>query len=511
MPLPDGDEAAEFDRKAIREQGVPAPVLMENAGRGAAGVLARLWPRGPVVVVAGSGNNGGDGLVLARTLMAQGREVTLLPVGSRTFPDPLLHGWSVPVVPPPDDDAALLALLEGAAVLVDGLLGTGAKGAPRGAVKRLIRAMNDSGRPILALDLPSGVDANTGATPGASVLADTTVSFGAPKLGTLRFPGRIRAGRLIVVEIGFPPMGEGDARSALITASWARSQRPVRSVVGHKKSSGWVLVLAGSRGMAGAAVLAARGALRAGAGYVQVASVAANREILQEAVPEAIFLDLSDHAALADSAEACDTLVAGPGLGRSEETGEALDAVLAASGKGGIVLDADALHHLGEGRLPSFAEASSPDRRLLTPHPGEMVQLGGERDAILEDPLESARRGAERWSSTLLLKGSPSVVAAPGGSPVLVASSGSSDLARAGMGDVLGGVAGAFLARGCSAGVAAGLALHFTGRAAAISGKRESLLPSDVAESLSEALTEPLPGVSGLDLPWVTLDLEPAR
>ena len=540
-----GEEAARVDREAITARGVSSAVLMENAGRSAALILDRIWPEGTVVVAVGSGHNGGDGLVLARTLAAQGRTVRLVTPASRSSDDPLLHGWTLPVHSPahpplnspahsrsaasPADEAGgdgWEGALADAAVIVDALLGTGAGGPPRPAYASLIRAIRGSGVPVLSLDLPSGVDATSGEVVGEAVQATVTVAFGAPKVGCLRFPGRARTGRLIAVEIGFPPPEPGMADAQLITPGWVELHRPRRPAVTHKKAQGRVVILAGSDGMAGAAVLAARGALRAGAGYVQVASLPSNREVLQQAVPEAIFVDATDEEALAAAVRACDVLVAGPGIGTDGAAAGRLDALLPLPNPGGIVLDADGLTLLGAGALENWSGAASPSRRLLTPHPGEMARLGATPEWIRDDPLAAAREGAERWQSALLLKGNPSVVAAPDSaqvpppdfappaaearSPVLVSATGSSDLARAGMGDVLAGVAGAFLARGCTGREAGALALHFTGRAAQLSGLRESLLPSDVAEALAEAMNEAAPARSELRFPFITLDLGPA-
>jgi len=187
IPAPTGPESAAFDRRAIDILGVPQRVLMENAGRSAAQLLAELFPEGRVAVVVGAGNNGGDALVLARTLKSWGRDVRAVLVADRDPEEPLLHGWSLPL----EDDTALeearggSALLGSAAVVVDGILGTGVRGAPRERQARAITRVNGSGRPVLALDVPSGVDSTTGAVPGEAVRARVTVAFGAPKLGTL--------------------------------------------------------------------------------------------------------------------------------------------------------------------------------------------------------------------------------------------------------------------------------------------------------------------------------------
>jgi ADP-dependent NAD(P)H-hydrate dehydratase / NAD(P)H-hydrate epimerase len=507
-----------MDRYAMDFLGVAPDVLMERAGEAAARVLEALFPRGAVVVVVGGGNNGGDGVVLGRCLHAAGRPVRILVLGDRPAPDPLLHDHPVPSGPAPDDPSALEGILAEAGAIVDGLLGTGIRGAPREPQAALIRAINAAPAPVLSLDVPSGVDADTGAARGEAVRAAATVAFGAPKLGTLLFPGRELTGRLMAVDIGFPPWEPGMAGARLITPGWASDRRPRRSLVTHKNAEGRLLILAGRPGMAGAAVLAARGALRAGAGFVRVASAPENRVVIQGAVPEAVFVDSSDTGALLEAAGESDALAAGPGWGTGPEEARTLDRLLAEAAPPGILLDADGLTLLGGGMLEAFSGAGRSGRRLLTPHPGEMARLGGSRESIERDPMGAARQGAGRWEAAILLKGTPSLVAsppggsgAPDGGPVLIASAGSSDLARAGMGDVLTGVAGAFLARGASATDAAGLALHLTGRAGALAALGESLLPSDVAEYLSLALAEEGDGVTDLDLSELLLDLDPPR
>jgi ADP-dependent NAD(P)H-hydrate dehydratase / NAD(P)H-hydrate epimerase len=513
VPVPTGAEAAAFDRHAIDVVGVPEAVLMENAGRSAALVLDRIFPRGKVAVLAGRGNNGGDGIVLARTLRAAGREVRLVGVG-RSGEEALLHGHGPSPEPLPDRPEELGALLAEAEVVVDALLGTGVRGAPRGPLPQVIREVNRSGRPVLALDLPSGVDADSGTTPGAAVAARVTVAFGAPKLGTLLHPGRERAGRLVAVEIGFPPWPEAAAGHRLITPGWVAGLRPRRALRTHKNAEGRLLLLAGRPGMAGAAVLAARAALRAGAGFVRIASDPRNREILQSAVPEAVFVDALDGQALLEAAAASDALAAGPGMGTDPSAGERLGRLLEGASLSGLLLDADALTLLGRGDLPDLPGTWKPTRRLLTPHPGELGRIVGEEVAVDGGlPGDGARAAARRWNAVCLLKGTPSVVAPAGGEGVLrVSGTGSSDLARAGMGDVLTGVAGAFLARGLGGADAASVALHLTGRAAALAPRGgEGLLPSDVADGLPEALREQGDGRTELHLPFVTLDLGAPR
>lgn len=525
--LPTGRESAAFDQRAISETGVPSTVLMECAGRAAALVVQRLHPRGRIVVVAGGGNNGGDGVVMARSLTAWGRDVELVVAGERPDPDPLLHGWSLPRTSAPENADGLRDALGRADVVVDALLGTGIRGAPRDPAAAVIRSIAACGRPVVALDVPSGVDADTGAVGGEAVRADVTVAFGTPKLGCLMHPGRERAGRLVAVEIGFPPWSQDDASARLVTRGWAASRRPRRPPVTHKNAEGRLLLVAGSPELAGAAVLSARGALRAGVGFLRVAAPPELRGLLQAAVPEAVHVDAKDHDALTAAVRASDAVAVGPGLGTGSAAREGFRRLLEARADRALLLDADALNLLATDALdlPAAdaldlpADDDSAERAptgggvLLTPHPGEAARLlACDPGDVLADPPGAARRISERHGAATLLKGTPSLVApADPAEPLLVSGEGSSDLARAGMGDVLTGVAAAFLARGSTPSVAGGLALHFTGRAADLAGMGEALLPTDVARWMHEALAEDGDGASDLGLPLVLLDLPPAR
>ena len=276
VPVLTADEMRAWDRAAIDRHGVPEPVLMESAGRASASVIHRLYPTGRVLVACGSGNNGGDGMVVARTLLAWGREVRVLAAGSRPPADALRHGWVVDTV----GVDALEPAVAWADVLVDALLGTGSTGAPRDPYGRVIRAMNGAGKPVVALDGPSGVDFTTGAAAGEAVRAEVTVTFGAPKRGLLLFPGRERCGRIVCVEIGFNPL-EGSPGARLITPAWAARHLPAVHASAHKGDMGRVVIVAGRPGMAGASVLAGMGALRAGAGMAVLVAPDANRQIVQ--------------------------------------------------------------------------------------------------------------------------------------------------------------------------------------------------------------------------------------
>ncbi|MFS8636499.1 MAG: NAD(P)H-hydrate dehydratase [Gemmatimonadota bacterium] len=498
-------EAAALDREARERHGVPERVLMEDAGRSAALILDRLYPRGRVVAAVGSGNNGGDALVLLRTLRAWGREVAAVVAGSRE-PDPgLTHGHDVPILPFESHAAAFA----GAEVLVDGILGTGASGAPRGRAAEAIRALNASGRPIVALDLPSGVDATTGQVPGEVVSAAVTVTFGWPKLGLFFPPARWACGRILAVEIGFPPLDpEREPPAMLITPAWAAARLPARRPDAHKGSVGRVLIAGGGYGMAGAAATAVRAAMRAGAGYVRLAAPELNREVLQARVPEAVYADLDDAGAVQAAAAAVDAALIGPGFGRDDAARHRLALVLEATRGLPTLLDADALTLLAE-EPDRLCDVAAERPLLVTPHPGEMGRLvRREAGEIVAAPLDAARAAAERFGCVVLLKGAPSVVAAPG-APVLIATLHSSDLATAGMGDQLGGVAAAFMAAGAAPRDAAGLALHYCGRAADLAARGRSLLPDDVSEAMDRAFADPGAEAPPLGFPFITFDQPP--
>jgi ADP-dependent NAD(P)H-hydrate dehydratase / NAD(P)H-hydrate epimerase len=523
VALPTGAEASAFDARAIDRLGVPGPVLMENAGRSAARILSDFVPGGRVTVVAGSGNNGGDGVVLARTLQAWGREVELVVAGDRTTPDPLLHGWSPTRILRVDPDTAESGVLPGlspdrspgtsgawpspdSSVVVDALLGTGIRGAPRAPQAHLIRWMNGMGLPILALDVPSGVDADSGAVEGEAVGARWTVAFGAPKRGTLLHPGRARAGRLLAVEIGFPPWEFGvephQSGGRLLTPGWARRHWIPRELVTHKNAAGRLLLMAGSPGMAGAAILSARGALRAGVGFLHLATPGALRDLVQGAVPGAVHVAMESEEELDEALMAADAVALGPGLGLTSEVARILtrilwrrsEASLTGEGPAPLLLDADALNLLARGALTvADLGLGGAGACLLTPHPGEARRLLDlDSDGVEGDPAPWAQRIAKRWQAAVLLKGNPSVVASSDPPEVvLYSATASSQLGTAGMGDVLTGVAGALLARGLSPMAAGGLALHLTGGAAmrARSGQ-VPILPEDVIRGLAGAIGE---------------------
>lgn len=506
-PAPTAEQAARFDHAAIVQRGVPEPALMENAGRQAALIIEHLFPGRRFVALVGSGNNGGDALVCLRALAAWGRTVTAIVVGERPAPDPVLHGWELPVVEfdPSRRGAAgeLARILAAAEVVIDGLLGTGIRGAPRAAHAAAIRGANAAPGTIVALDTPSGVDGTSGRVPGEAVRADITVAFGWPKLGTLLYPGRERGGRIVAVEIGFPPDGTEDW-ARLITPGWGSSVLPRRPAVTHKNDVGALAIVAGSA-MPGAAILAARSAFRCGAGVVRVCASRGAGEVIGE-VPEALFVDAGDDDALRTAVERSDAVAVGPGLGTGSGARRQLEVTLETRGSRPAVVDADALTLLS---CPGRGEFGGPGGAgiVVTPHPGEMAGLAAcSVGEVQDDRIASARRLAASRGVVTLLKGVPSLVAEPGGALMVSVQEDPSALAVAGMGDVLTGAVGSFLAQGVAPFPAAGLALHVTGLAASRDGLGAALTPSDVVEAIAPALAVRGDGAADLPFPFVNFD-----
>ncbi len=498
LPLPRAPQMAEIDRRAREEHDVPERLLMESAGRSIAEVVQHLFPEGMVAAAVGSGHNGGDAYIALRALASWGRDVVAVQAGSRP-PDPVLaHNWQVAL----DSAGAAQSTFAAAAVVMDGILGTGASGAPKSEQAELIESMNASQGQRVAVDGPSGVDFSTGAVPGACFAADVTVCLGLPKLGLLFQPARSKCGRLIVAEIGFPPVADDEISALVITPDWARARLPRRAPDAHKGDAGYVLIVAGSSGMAGAAVLAARGALAMGAGIVRIASDAANRRICQTAVPEAIFIDIDDDAALAEAGGWAHAVVVGPGLGQDELAQTRLEHALACTGELPVLLDADALNLFAQ-RADDLASLAAKRHVAVTPHPGEMSRLlQSTVEEVRADPVNVAAAAADRFGAAVLLKGAPSVVALKG-EPAFVSSTGSSAAAVGGSGDVLAGACGATLAAGLAPRDALAVALFYCGRAAEL-GPARGRTSLEMVGSLPAALEDP--GATSPMLPFILFD-----
>jgi hydroxyethylthiazole kinase-like uncharacterized protein yjeF len=494
-PLFEAAEMRAADAWAIGEQGVPSLDLMERAGAGLARVTAAAARPGPVRVVIGKGNNGGDGLVVARLLREEGHEVDVL----ATVPPGELQGDPAVnldrlrgAAPEPFGPE----LLEGSGAVVDALLGTGFEGSPREPLASAIAAINSQDAPVVACDVPSGVNASTGEVEGEAARAAVTATFHGSKIGLHVEPGKSHAGRVEVVEIGIP-RGAPSAATAGLISERVLGLYPRRERTGSKFTSGVVVVAGGSLGLTGAPTMAARSAQRAGAGYVQVAVPAPVQPAVDLRLLEQMSRALPDedgfHTAagvevVAEMAARAGAVVLGPGIGRAESAVEFARGVTAAVHTP-LVVDADGLN-AHAGRLELFRERESPT--VLTPHEGELGRLlEVDSDEIKARRLEHAREAAERSGAVVLLKGDDTIVAAPGGL-VAINPAGTPALATAGTGDVLSGLIGALLAKGLAAVEAAALgalAHGLAGRAAADRVGVEHVMAGDVIDTLPAGLT----------------------
>ncbi len=496
--LPDAAQQRALDAWAIGDRGIPGVDLMERAGGGLALLCAELAPAGRVAVVCGRGNNGGDGFVTARLLRERGREVRVLMLadGAEIQGDAKLN---LERLPGPEPLPFGPGALDGAALIVDAILGTGFSGAPREPAAGAIRAINDhrDDAVIVACDVPSGVDASTGEVAAEAVLADATVTFHAAKPGLWIAPGKRHAGALTVVDIGIPAGYQGpDPQIGLITDR-VLAQLPGRDPGSNKFTAGAVLVCGGSRGLTGAPALAAQAAARAGAGYVTVAVPDSLVEILAIKLLEVMQIGLPERdgtlapaavAAALERAQSVQSVVLGPGLGR-EPAAHAFARELARAVPVPLVLDADGLGaHAGEA-LSALSER--PAATILTPHAGELGRLLAQGSSeIGARRLACAREAARRAGAVVVLKGDDTLVADPGGR-VAVSAGDAPALATAGTGDVLSGVIAAALAKDLEPFVAAcaGVFAHAeAGRLAAASIGPEGVIASDVISQLPRAL-----------------------
>jgi ADP-dependent NAD(P)H-hydrate dehydratase / NAD(P)H-hydrate epimerase len=511
-PLPDAQTMRAIDRWAIERQGVDGLELMERAGAAVAGAAERLAADGPVAVLCGKGNNGGDGLVAARLLREAGRAVIVICTAApaelegdarenlERLPGegPLrLDGspWQAVEAEEPRGGGSA-ATLQGSAAIIDALLGTGFQGEPRGEVATAIAAINQAGAPVLSVDVPSGVDASSGVVAGEAVQATVTVTFHAAKPGLWVRPGKAHAGEVEVAEIGIPRGAPMTAATGLLEAA-VLAELPRRSASSNKFVSGHVLLAGGSLGLTGAPAMAARAAMRAGAGYVTAFVPAGLQHLLAGgATPELMTRGLPEAGgALADAGVAQvleasargGALALGPGLGR-EETAVGFARRLARAAKVPMVIDADGLN-AHAGRLQELT--ARPAATVLTPHAGELGRLLELDSAEIEaERLRHACEAASRAAAIVVLKGDDTLIADPSGR-VAVSRGGSPALATAGTGDVLTGVIAALLAQGLEpfTAAAAGVLLHArAGRLAAIAvGAAESVIASDVIEALPRA------------------------
>ena len=507
VPVLSREQMRAFDAHAIDACKVPSLVLMENAGRGAADVVEREMLGGRaegkrVVVVCGTGNNGGDGFVVGRHLLARGARVDAWLAGDpakMTADCRANHaafvgvGGHVEAVPLGQSLVALRDLVDLADVVVDGLFGTGLDRPIAEPLASVVETINASAK-VVALDVPSGMDADTGISMGATVRAKHTVTFAHVKLGHMTGHGAKMSGRLHVVDIGVPPGLRLEQAAAVVERKDVRRWLLPRPLDAHKYRAGHVAVLAGSQGKIGASLLAAQGALRGGAGAATIVTWPGAATALEARVLEVMTARIENGVHLLEQIDAAlankRAVVMGPGFGTGDGAKRAVDHVLATY-TGPIVADADALT-LHAGALDAFKVASG--RAILTPHAGELARLlGTSTEEIESDRFAAAREATSRAHAVVLLKKPYTVIASPDGR-IAINATGNPALATAGAGDVLAGLAGA-LACAMPPFEAAFSAAHLHGAAADAWAARHAdrgLLAGDVAAELPTAIASVL-------------------
>jgi len=501
----------ELDRRTIAEARIPGTTLMERAGAGVVSCLEQTFgpTRGKTVtILCGKGNNGGDGFVVARLLHRRRAKVRVLivtPVSELSRDAATMYRRFVQhagksAVRPYTSKSQAQPLLRDSDILVDALLGTGLSAEITGRYGEAIDGINESRRPVVAVDLPSGLHADTGAVLGRAVQATLTVTLGLPKIGLYQNQGTDLAGLVSFVDIGVPPtyIDAVPSHTTLITNSFVQGVLPMRSQSSHKGTFGHAGIIAGSVGKTGAAAMAAQAALRIGAGLVTVAVPSSVSDVLESKLLEAMTLPMPETKARTFSRTAFDRLAAfiaartaiaiGPGLSTHPETVELVQALIKQLDRP-AVLDADALNALA-GRASLLTTCKTPP--ILTPHPGEMARLESDVTAriINENRIETATRFARERGVFVVLKGARTVVARPDGAAA-ICPTGNPGMATAGTGDVLTGMLVGLLAQGLAPWEAACAATYLHGLAgdlAAIMKGQAGLIAGDVIEQIPHAL-----------------------
>lgn len=499
------DQIRKFDEIAIVNYGIDGTVLMENAGGGAARIIMDdlRGVKGSVAIVAGQGNNGGDGFVTARHMINSGRRVRVFFIGQRdrlkgdakkNFEILVKMGAGVTDMPRDGDVENLSEYLRGRAAVIDALFGTGLDREITGRYRRAIEMINNSQLPVYSLDLPSGIDADTGLPLGICVRAGKTITFAYLKRGLVIYPGAEFAGDVSVIDIGAPrdiveKTGyDGETIEETVLGSWLRPRKPDS----HKGTYGHVLIAAGSEGKAGAALMASLAALRSGSGLVTIAAQESVAKAIESSKPFEVMMEPFDPYApdsLLELIEGKDAVAFGPGCGVNDRMGKVLEACLS-SCRAPLVIDADGLTLLAK-NTSMLDGLSFPV--ILTPHPGEMVRLtGAAKDEIQAFRIPVSREFAGRTGTTLILKGARTVIADPQGR-VFVNPSGNPGMASGGMGDVLTGQIVSFCGQGYSPLEASCLSVFIHGRAGdrAREVKGESgLIATDVIDLIPDVMKD---------------------
>lgn len=516
MVVVTAQEMRELDRLTIQKHGVPGAVLMERAGESTVEALVQRFPHirhERVLIVAGKGNNGGDGLVVARKLrdLRVASDVVLCASRGDLFGDArtslekyLEAGGEVVEAKEEGAVAVIRDRLPSAALVVDALLGTGLREPVRGVFAEVIEGVNSSGLPVVAVDIPSGLHADLGIPFDVSIQADLTVTFGYPKLGQTILPGARYCGQLVVVDIGLSEdaLSEVGPRRRLTEGSDVAPYFGDRDPDAHKGEFGHLLILGGSRGKTGAAVLAARAAMRVGCGLVTLAvprsvqAVAASH--LVEVMTEGLSDDgngapsFSSEREVEDLLQGKQAVVVGPGMGMSEGSARLVRWIMGRA-EVPVVYDADALNRLAEEvRIHSLKRVfAGEQKRILTPHPGEMARLAGvTSEEVQKNRVDIAERFARDSGAVVVLKGARTLIAMPDGR-LRINPTGNPGMASAGMGDVLSGIIGGLGVQGLGddEAVWTGVYLHGAAGDRLKSQKGEmGMIASDLIEDLPETI-----------------------
>ncbi len=513
MKVVTSKEMQEIDRRTIRDFGISGNVLMERAGLAVAEKIKELFEKRKIIVLAGGGNNGGDGIVAARNLYNWGWNVKVILLSKRDklSPDCLTQYKIAEKIGVPVEFRLEISEKDlHSALVIDAIFGTGLSKDIAGKFADVILFLNRSDALVVSVDIPSGISSDTGQIMGEAVRADYTVTFGLPKRGQLLFPGAEYSGKLFIEDIGFP---EELLRSEKLKIELLENRDvslliPERKKYSHKGDYGHVLVIAGSRGKTGAALMAAKACLRAGAGLVTIGAPESLIDVFQSRVTEEMVLPLSDKGGGILSSKAsekimdflhdkADVLAIGPGLSLTDDIKALLKSVVLGSTVP-MVIDADAINAL-QGQQKIFQSAKAPV--VLTPHAGEMARLlskpkaGSQksevklRKEIEQDRINTAIIFSKETGTYLVLKGVPTLIAEPEGS-AFINSTGNPGMASAGVGDVLTGMIAAFLGQKLNSLEASILGVYMHGLAGDIASNKKgehSLIASDIIDSIPEA------------------------
>jgi hydroxyethylthiazole kinase-like uncharacterized protein yjeF len=507
MKVVTAEEMREIDRETIEERGIPGVVLMERAGLAVVSKIKEIFGRKKVIVISGSGNNGGDGLVVARNLHNEGWDVrvflsskpeNLKGDASLQYKASVKFGLDIQPIEELLDNYS--TIFSRHSIIVDAILGTGLSKNVTGTLSEVISLLNKSNLPVISVDIPSGISSDSGHVMGEAVKADYTVTFGLPKRGHFLYPGAEYSGRLFIEDIGFPEelLRSEKLNIELLMKDDVSALIPERRKYSHKGDYGHVLIVAGSKGKTGAALMASKACLRTGAGLVTIGVPESLSDVFQSRVTEEMTLILPDRGDGTLSAKAldkildflnktADVLAIGPGIGVSIET-KKLMKILIKNSSIPIVIDADGINSIKEGR-GFFLKTEAPV--ILTPHPGEMARLLSQKSKVSskeveKDRINTAISFAKETGTYLVLKGVPTIVAAPDGIS-FINSTGNPGMATGGVGDVLTGMISGFLSQSINPLHACILGVYMHGLAGDIAASEKGqhpLIATDIIDKI---------------------------